>query len=98
MMAQTRACPLGQCRLTADNAAKVRENIHKGDGNFLRLPLWLSCQAHHAGHALHKKIITQAGGIRLVLSKACNLGIDEGGVRGVQSVQIETKLCQTLGL
>ena len=98
MLVQTRACPLGQCRLTADNAAKVRENIHKCDGIFLRLPLWLFCQAHHAGHALHKKTITQAGGIRLVLSKACNLGIDEGGVRGVQSVQIETKLCQTPGL
>jgi hypothetical protein len=32
------------------------------------------------------------------LSEACNLAIDEGGVRGVRSVQIETKLCQTLGL
>lgn len=89
--------PLGQCRLTADNAAQARENIHKCDAHFLRLLLWLSCQLHDAGHALHKKIITRAGGIRPVLAKACNLAIDAGGVRGVQSVEVEAKLCQAPG-
>ena len=98
MLVQTRARPLSQCRLNADNVVKAPENIRKCDAHFLRLPLWLSCQAHDAGHALHKKTITQAGGIRLVLYKACNLAIDEGGVRGVQSVQIEAKLCQTPGI
>ena len=97
MLAQTRACPLGQCRLTADNAAQARENIHKCDAHFLRLPLWLSCQVHDAGHALHKKIIIRAGGIRPVLAIACNLAIDAGGVRCVQSVEVEAKLCQAPG-
>ena len=64
---------------------------------FLRLPLWLSCQVHDAGHALHKKIITRAGGIRPVLAKACNLVIDAGGVRCVQSVEVEAKLWQAPG-
>lgn len=93
MLLQTRARPRGQCRLNADNAVKARGNIHKCATHFLRLPLKLSCQAHDAEHALHKKIITRAGGIRPVLSKACNKATDEGWVRGVQAVEVEAKLC-----
>lgn len=97
MLAQTRACPLGQCRSTADNAVQAQENICKCYAHFLRLPLQLSCQVHDAGHALHKKIITRAGGIRPLLAKACNLAIDAGGVRCVQSIEVEAKLCQAPG-